>query len=262
MTKVIGIMSEKGGVGKSTTATTLAYLMAKQGKKVLLVDFDGQANASSSMGVDNPNQLEVTISTLMHCVIENRPLPDPDTYIIKTPNGVDLLPSSCDLFVLERNLSGVDFRERKLSEIIDTLRPLYEVILIDCMPQAGTPMINVLMAVDSIIIPTQAECFSTQGLNELLKHHQSLKKNTGRDVKIEGVLVTMDSAHTMVSAYIKDELTENYGGSIRIFQTHIPRSIKVAEACLYKKTICEYLPENPAAKAYENFLKELEEDAT
>ncbi len=260
--KLIGIMSEKGGVGKSTTATTLAYLMAKRGQKVLLVDFDGQANASFSMGIEYPNILPCTISTLLQCAIEDKPFPDPASYIFKAPNGVDVLPSNRDLFVLERNLVGVDFRERKLSEVLEQFHSVYDVILIDCMPQAGISMINVLMAVDSIIIPTQAELFSTQGLSELLRHHQILKKNTGRDVKIEGILITMDSEQTMVSAYMKEELQQAYSGKIPIFKTVIPRSIKVSEACLYHKTICEYLPTNTAAVAYENLLKELDSYAS
>lgn len=260
--KIIGIMSEKGGVGKSTTATTLAYLMGKRGQKVLLVDFDGQANASFAMGVEDPNELACTISSLLQCAIEDRPFPDPETYLFHGENGVDVLPSNRDLFVLERNLAGVDFRERKLAEVMEQFHAIYDVILIDCMPQAGISMINVLMTVDSIIIPTQAELFSTQGLGELLRHHQILKKNTGRDVKIEGILITMDSGQTMVSAYMKEELQQVYGEKIRIFKTSIPRSIKVSEACLYHKTICEYLPENAAAEAYENFLKELDENAS
>lgn len=262
MAKVMGIISEKGGVGKSTTATTLAYLMARRGQKVLLVDFDGQANASFAMGIEDPNALSCTISTLMQCAIEDKPFPEPSSYIFKAENGVDVLPSNRDLFVLERNLASVDFRERKLAEVISELKPLYEVILIDCMPQAGIPMINVLMTVDSILIPTQAELFSAQGLGELLRHHQILKKNAGRDVKIEGILITMDSGQTMVSAYMKEELQETYGGKIPIFETSIPRSIKVSEACLYHKSICEYLPDNPASLAYEKLLKELDDRAT
>ncbi len=259
--KIVGIMSEKGGVGKSTTATTLAYLMAKRGQKVLLVDFDGQANASFAMGIENPNELPFTISSLLQCAIEYREFPDPETYLFHGANGVDVLPSNRDLFVLERNLAGVDFRERKLAEVMEQFRTLYDVILIDCMPQAGISMINVLMTVDSILIPTQAELFSTQGLGELLRHHQILKRNTGRDVKIEGILITMDAEQTMVSAYMKEELQQAYGGKIRIFETTIPRSIKVSEACLYHKTICEYLPNNPAAIAYTNLLKELDDYA-
>lgn len=259
--KIIGIMSEKGGVGKSTTATTLAYLMAKRGQKVLLVDFDGQANASTIMGIENPNALPCTISTLMQCAIQDMPFPPPSTYVFKAENGVDLLPSNRDLFVLERNLAGVDFREGKLAQVLEPLAPLYEVILIDCMPQAGIPMINVLMAVDSILIPTQAELFSTQGLGELLRHHEILRKNTGRQVDIEGILITMDAGQTMVSAYMKEELKAQYGETFHLFHQSIPRSIKVSEACLYRKTICEYMPENPASKAYESVLKELDERA-
>lgn len=255
MATVLGVMSEKGGVGKSTTATTLAYLLGKEGKKVLLVDFDGQANASLSFGVEGHKGHSV--ASLLQCAIEEREPPSPQEVLISCENGVDLLASNRDLFVLERNLAGVDFRENKLSEVIAPFKALYDVILIDCMPQAGIPMINVLMCADSILIPTQAELFSAQGVGELLRHHRLLEKNTGKKVRILGILITMDSGQTMVSAHMKEELRELYGESVPIFQTTIPRSIKVPEACLYRKTICEYLPSNPVSLAYENLLKEL-----
>lgn len=262
MGKIMGIMSEKGGVGKTTTATTLAYLMAKQGQKVLLVDFDGQANASLSMGVEDPSALDMTVAHLLHCAMEGSDFPPPEDCVIHCENGVDLLPSNRDLFVLERNLANVDFREQKLAQVLAPFQGLYDIILVDCMPQAGIPMINVLMCAHSILIPTQAELFSAQGLGELLRHHQLLQKNTGRQVDIEGILITMDAGQTMVSAHMKEELHSLYGGHIPIFKSSIPRSIKVSEACLYRKTICEYMPENPAALAYESVLKELEQGAT
>ena len=164
MAKTIAIMNEKGGVGKSATATTLAYLLARRGKKTCLIDFDGQGHSSIIYGVKNTNQLEVTINTLLRMVIEDEPLPEPDSYILKHESGVEVVPSNSQLFTLERNLCNVDFRERILSQYVDTIRDRYQYIIIDCMPQMGTPMINVMMCADSIIVPTQAELLSTQGL--------------------------------------------------------------------------------------------------
>ena len=260
MAKVISVMNEKGGVGKTATATTLAYLLAKVKLRVLLIDFDGQGHASIIGGIKNPNSVSTTITTLINKVIQDESLPNPEDYIFHNENGVDLIPANSSLFVLERNLCNVDFRETKLSEVVDTLKPLYDYIIIDCMPQIGTPMINVMMCSDSIIIPTQAELLSAQGLTELLKHYNAIKKNSNHRLKIEGILVTMDSPRTLVSAHVNSMIDSTFGDKISVFKTRIPRSIKVAEACLYQQTICEYEPKNPAAIAYENFVKELMED--
>lgn len=256
MAKVIAVMNEKGGVGKSATATTLAYLLAKRGYKTALIDFDGQGHSSIIFGVKNTNKLEITINTLLRRLIEDEPLPEPDSYILKSTCGVDVIPSNSQLFTLERNLCNVDFRERMLSRYVDTIRDSYQYIIIDCMPQMGTPMINVMMCADSIIVPTQAELLSTQGLAELLKHYQIIQKNSNHRLRIDGILITMDSPNTILSAQVHKLLEQGFAGKVPIFRTHIPRSIKVAEAVLYHKTICEFLPDNPAAAAYERFADE------
>ncbi|MCL1831736.1 MAG: ParA family protein [Oscillospiraceae bacterium] len=255
--KVISVINEKGGVGKTSTATALAYLLAKKGERVLCVDYDGQSHATMLCGVKNSNQLEITISTLLNKVITGEPLPEPECYIIHCENGVDLIPSNSMLFMLERSLAGTDFREYKLAEFIATIRDRYDKIIIDCMPQLGTPMINVMMCADSIVIPTQAELLSTQGLAELMRHYNAINQNRKQKLQIEGILITMDSERTLVSAHVKEMISKAFDGKVNIFKTRIPRSIKVAEASLYQKTICEYLPNNPAAIAYENFVKEL-----
>lgn len=231
MAKVIAVMNEKGGVGKSATATTLACLLAKRGHKTALIDFDGQGHASIIYGVKNTNKLEVTINTLIRKVIEEEPLPEPDSYMIKTECGVDVIPSNSQLFTLERNLCNVDFRERMLSRYVDTIKGSYEYIIIDCMPQMGTLMINVM-------------------------NYQTIRKNSNHRLRIDGILITMDSSNTILSGQVHKLIEQGFAGKVPIFKTHIPRSIKVAEAVLYHKTICEFLPENPAAVAYERFADE------
>ncbi len=255
--KVIAIMNEKGGCAKTTTATALAYLLAKQGKKTALIDFDGQANTTLLMGVQNPNTLEVTISTLLNKIINEESLPPLDSYRIKTDSGVDLIASNSQLFSLERNLAGVDFREYMLKQYVDTMKQDYDYVIIDCMPQVGTPMVNAMMCADSLIIPTQAEILSAQGLQELVKHYAKIKRAGNTDLRIEGILITMDTERTIVSAQIKEMIDSTFGGKLPVFDTRIPRTIKVAEAAMYGKTICEYLPSSKAAVAYENFAKEL-----
>lgn len=257
MSEVIAIMNEKGGVGKTATATTLAERLSSRGYRVALIDFDGQGHSSIIMGVMNINKLEITINTLIRRIIENESLPGRDEYIYKAKNGVELIPSNSQLFTLERNLCNVDFRERILSQYVDTIQDDYDFIVIDCMPQMGTPMINVMMCADSIIIPTQAELLSAQGLTELLKHIQIIRKNSNHRLEIEGILVTMDTMNTNLSRQVNLFIQDGFSSKIPIFETHIPRSIKVAEAVVYRKTICEYIPNNPAAIAYEKFVQEL-----
>lgn len=257
MSKVISIMNEKGGVGKTATATTMSYLLAKKGYKILLIDFDGQANSTMICGISNPSSLKITISTLLNKIILDEELPNTSEYIYCSQNGIDLVPSNSDLFALERNLCGVNFREYKLKDYIDTIKEYYDYIIIDCMPQVGTPMINVMMCSDSIIIPTQAEILSAKGLSELLKHFNMIKKSGNESLKIEGILITMYSKRTLLSEQIKELVNETYKNKILIFNTYIPRSIKVAEANIYQKNICEYMPENPAAQAYQIFVDEL-----
>ncbi|MDE7057706.1 MAG: ParA family protein [Lachnospiraceae bacterium] len=257
MAKIIAVMNEKGGTGKSATATTLAYLLAKRGKKTALIDFDGQGHSSIIYGVKSINKLEITINTLLQKVIADETLPELESYVIKHKSGVEVIPSNSQLFTLERNLCNVDFRERILSQYVDTIREQYQYVIIDCMPQMGTPMINVMMCADSIVVPTQAELLSIQGLAELMKHYQIIQKNSNHKLKVEGILITMDSPHTIVSTQVMELIEHGFAGAAPIFKTHIPRSIKVAEAVLYHKTICEFMPKNPAAVAYEKFTDEL-----
>lgn len=255
MSKVIAIVNEKGGVGKTTTATNLAYLLGKQNKKVLLVDFDGQANTSMIMQDKNPNNIKITIWNVLNEIINNDYIIPISDYVIKC-KGIDLVPSNSNLFTLESKLTTVTFREYILKKFIDSVRNYYDYIIIDCMPQIGIPMINVMIASDSLIIPTQSEILSVKGLSELIKHFL-IVKNANQNLKIDGILITMDKKGTKLSKEIKKLLKDSFGENIKIFDTAIPNSIKVSEANFYKKTICEYLPTNVVSKAYEDFLQEV-----
>ena len=253
--KVFAIMNEKGGVGKTTTATNMAYLLGKQNKKVLLIDFDGQANTTMLMCNENPNNIGVTISTILNNIINSDYILPSYDYVIKS-KGINLVPSNANLFSLESKLSTVPFREYILKKFIDDIKEDYDYIIIDCMPQIGTPMINVMIASDSLIIPTQVEILSVKGLTELIRHYLMIKR-VNEKLKIDGILITMDSKNTKTSKEVKKLLNSSFKENINIFNTVIPNSIKVAEANVYKQIICEYLPTNKVCKAYENLLKEL-----
>ena len=203
------------------------------------------------MSDKNPNNIEVTISTILNTIINhNYVLPACD-YIIKCKD-IDLVPSNANLFTLESKLSTVTFREYILKKFIDDIRDDYDYIIIDCMPQIGIPMINVMIATDSLIIPTQAEILSVKGLAKLIKYYLMIK-DANKNLKIDGILITMDSKNTKVKKFLNEKFKE----SISLFNTIIPKSIKVSEANIYKQTICEYLPQNTVSKAYESFLQEV-----
>ena len=252
--KVIALLNEKGGVGKSTTAATTAYLLAKGGKKVLLIDLDGQGHASLLCGVQNINQLWETTASLLNRIIRGERLPEAESFLLRH-KGVDLIPSNSQLFALERNLANADFRETKLRELTEQFREAYEYILIDCMPNGGTAQINAMLSADELVIPTQAEVFSAVGLAQLSRHISLIQKNTGHPLKIAGVLITMYDRRTSLNKEVCGMLEEYR--EIPLFRTKIPRSVKVGEAALYGQTICEYAPGHPASLAYESFVKEL-----
>ena len=260
MAKVIAVYNKKGGCGKTTTATTLAYLLARYGKRTALIDLDSQGDSSLAYGVPNPDKLQTTILSLVKQVIIGEPLPSPSSYMYSY-HGVDLVPSNEEISTLERNLSNVDFREYILKEYISQISPSYDYIIIDCMPNFDTSMLNVMVCADSVVIPTQAEYYSAIGSMKFIRNFQQIRQHANPKLEIAGILITMNQGNTNLSTQITQELERTIGNQIRIFNTRIPRSVKVAEASGYQQTICEYRPKNPAAVAYEDFLKELMGDA-
>ncbi len=254
---VLSIMNEKGGVGKTTTATSLAYCLSKMGNSVCLVDFDGQSHSTLQCGIQDPNRLNYTVSNVMDSIIENGTLPDRSKYIIRTSFGVDLVPANSTLFSLESKLNIISFREMKLKILIDDLKQHYDFVIIDTMPAVGVMMVSVLMACDYVIIPTQAEYLSAHGLVSLIQHIDSVKRIKST-LEVLGVVITMDTKNTITSASMKAQLKNATNGmNIKIFSQVIPRSIKVSEAMLHSKIICDYLPEHSVSKAYSSLANEV-----
>ena len=193
--KVIAITNQKGGVGKTTTTVNLGVGLANMGKRVLLIDADPQGSLTVSLGIKKPDDLSVSLATVMQDVIEDRDTLD-GSGIIHHEEGVDLLPSNIELSGLEVSLFNTMSRESILKGYLDTVKPKYDYVLIDCMPSLGMMTINALVAADSVLIPTQPNYLSTKGLNLLMRSVSRIKKQINQKLRIDGILLTMVDGRT------------------------------------------------------------------
>lgn len=257
MSKVIAIANQKGGVGKTTTAISLGISLTKLKKKVLLIDLDGQGNLTMSLGYD-PDELENTITNL----IENRIIDynykiEKERYIINTQEGVDLLPADIGLSGIEVKMLNTLNRENILKNIIRDFKNEYDFILIDCLPSLGSLTVNALTTADSVIIPVQSQYLSMRGMEQLLETIHGVKAQINPDLKIEGILITMYDKRTNLSKEVLEAIKLVYGQHIKVFESAITVSTKIAEAPSQGVSIFAYQPNSEAAKAYELLAKEV-----
>ena len=256
MTKIIALANQKGGVGKTTTAVNLGIGLARQGKKVLLVDADAQGNLTDSLGWNEPDKLPVTLATLMTKIIMDEPI-EPGEGILHHAEGVDLMPANIELSAMEVSLVNTMSREIVLRNYLNEIKKDYDFILIDCMPSLGMVTVNALVAADSVIIPVQAHYLPAKGMSQLLQTINRIKKNINPDLKIEGVLLTMVDTRTNFAKDISFVLRRDYGDKLRVFKTEISLAIKAAETSAEGKSIYEYDRNGKAAVAYEALTKEV-----
>ena len=256
--KVIALTNQKGGVGKTTTAVNLGVTLAQQGKKVLLIDADAQANLTMSLGYHRPDDLQVTLSTIMQDIIDDKSV-DVTQGILHHGEGVDLLPSSIELSGLEVRLINAISRESVLKTCISEVRKNYDYVLVDCMPSLGMLTINALAAADSVVIPTQPHYLSAKGLELLLRSVSKVRRQINPPLRIDGILMTMVMPRTNISKEITATVRNVYGQKIKVFDTQIPHSIRAVEATAEGKSIFAYDKGGKVAAAYEQFGKEVAE---
>ena len=253
--KVIAIENQKGGTGKSTTTLNLGVCLAREGKKVLLIDADPQASLSVSVGI-LPDELEVSLSDVMTRIINDEDI-KADFGIIHLDEGVDIMPCNIELCGTETSLMNAMSREYVLKTYVDKVRENYEYILIDCSPSLGILPINALVAADSIIIPSQPRILSTKGLNLLLSSFKKVQRTINPNLKIDGVLFTMVDARTNNDRSVIYSIRDAFGMNIKVFNTVIPQSVRVTEANNERMSVVAYDENCKVAKAYENLTKEV-----
>ena len=254
--KVIALTNQKGGVGKTRTAVNLGVSLAQQGKKVLLVDADAQANLTMSLGYPRPDDLPISLATIMQDIIDDNPI-DVQNGILHHGEGVDLLPSNIELSGLEVRLINAISRERVLKTCMSEVKKNYDYVLIDCMPSLGMLTINALAAADSVIIPTQPHYLSAKGLELLLRSVSKVRRQINPHLRIDGILMTMVMPRTNISKEVTALVKSVYGQNIKVFDAQIPHSIRAVEATAEGKSIFAYDKNGKVAAAYEQFGKEV-----
>ncbi len=246
MAKIISVINQKGGVGKTTTAVNLAAYLLKAGKTALIVDIDPQGNASSGLGVDKNSGANTTYDVLLG----RTPV---EQSIVETASGIAIVPANAKLANAEIELASELQRETKLKQALENLT--YDYVLIDCPPALSLLTINSLTASNYVLIPVQAEYYALEGLSQLLDVIQRVRKGLNTQLELLGVVVTMYDSRTTLADNVLDELKKHFGD--KLFSTVIPRNVRLAEAPSFGKTVLEHDKWSKGARAYKQLAKEL-----
>lgn len=256
MCKVIAVANSKGGVGKSTSAANLGFGLARKGKKVLMVDLDPQGNLSQSLGIQEPDELDSSLVTILEKVINNKAIAE-DEAIFHHEEGVDLVPGNIELSGLEDMLERVIAREKILGAYLDMVKHNYDYVIIDCMPSLSKLTFNALCCADTILIPVQAAYLPVRGLQQLIQTIANAKRWINPKLEIEGVLITMVDSRCNNTREIIEKVRQAYGSYICVFDTYIPKSVRLEEVSAVGKSIYTYAPKSKPALAYESLTEEV-----
>ena len=247
MARIIAVVNQKGGVGKTTTTVNLSAALHALGKRVLLCDFDPQANATSGMGVDkntaSPNVYDVLINGA-----------DPARAVVNTKYG-DVLPSNKALAGAGIEMIAMEGRERLLKNALDALAPNYDYIFIDCPPSLELLTVNALCAAGSLLVPVQCEYYALEGLSDLLATVRIVKRKLNPTLALEGVLLTMFDSRTNLSLQVAEEVKRHFPG--QVYATVIPRNVRLSEAPSHGKPVTAYDPYSRGAEAYSALAQEM-----
>ena len=255
MAKVISVVNQKGGVGKTNVCTNLGIGLVRYGKSVLVVDVDSQGSLTASLGHPQPDKLPTTLATVMGKVLTDLPI-EPQEGILHHSEGVDLLPANIELSGIDISLVNALSRETVLQRYINTVKDQYDVVLLDCQPSLGMLTINALAAADSVIIPVQAEYLPVKGLEQLLQTIVRVNKQINPRLIIDGILLTMVD-RTNDAKDVIATLKQAYGGKLRIYDQQIPRSVNARESSRKGVSIFTHAPHSKIAEAYDSLIKEV-----
>ena len=254
--KIIAVVNQKGGTGKTTTTENIGIGLVNEGKKVLLIDMDPQGSLTISLGYPRPDEMYPTLSDVLEKVIREE-LENPKEGIINQREGVDLMPGNIELSGLEVSLVNIMRREAVLKNYLNTLKKDYDYILLDCMSSLGMITVNALVAADSVLIPVQAQYLSAKGLEQLLQTINKVRRQINPKLKIDGIVLTMVDKRTNYAKEISALVRNVYGGNIKVFKTDIPHSVRAAEISAEGKSIFEHDPKGKVAEAYRELTKEV-----
>lgn len=254
--EVIALANQKGGVGKTVTSMNLGVSLSQNGEKVLLIDHDPQGNLTSACGYRDRKLYSLSINDVYSGIIKDLSIPL-DELILHTDEGVDLVPANLDFSGIELMLTNVMSRETVLKRFITTIKDKYDYIIIDTNPTLGLLPINALTASTSVIIPVQAEPFAVDGMGALLQSVFKVRELFNPDLKIGGVVITMADERTNLCKQIDNQIREQYGNHIHIFNTVIPRRTKISESTGVGESSLKYDPSGDASLAYLKLSKEV-----
>jgi chromosome partitioning protein len=240
--RTIACANQKGGVGKTTTVVNLASLLALSGDRILIIDLDPQGNATSGLGIDRTALQRSTYDAIIDGVDLR------DLIVRGSSEGVDLVPSSIALAGAEVELAGATTRERRLHRLLAPLTDAYDAIFIDCPPSLGLLTVNALTAADAVLIPLQCEYYALEGLTQLLATIELVRDHLNPRLAIDGVVLTMADARTNLSADVEAEARRHLDGTV--YETVIPRSVRLSEAPSHGRSIATYAPESRGGLAY------------